>query len=95
MNEYGYTPLEKGQIRLREILPGEDSDPISCQLRTVSLQRSPAYAALSYTWSTGLADRSIFIDGRRVFVRENLEEALQEFRARPVWIIPKEGYQRV
>lgn len=88
MDAYEYTPLEQGYIRLLKILPGEDSEPVSCKLVTVSLTEEPEYAALSYTWGIGAADQIISINGRRLMVGRNLEDALREFRARPAWIIP-------
>ena len=48
----GFYPPLLGQrdIRLLEVLPGDDSDVVVTSLVTVSLDSKPTYAALSYAW---------------------------------------------
>jgi hypothetical protein len=45
-----YQPLEEGQSRVMELLPGHKSAPLQCVLRPISLNTRPQYEALSYTW---------------------------------------------
>ena len=48
---YQYCSLPSSlAIRLIELLPGEDSDPICCSLSTVNLEDAPLFEALSYVW---------------------------------------------
>ncbi|KAE9365056.1 HET-domain-containing protein, partial [Stipitochalara longipes BDJ] len=46
--------------RLIELLPGKESDPISCSLRPVNLEDAQPFEALSYVWGDGRSMRSIF-----------------------------------
>jgi hypothetical protein len=52
MDNYRYTPLQPGEIRLVELFPGQFDDPIVVELSHESLLRygSPKYEALSYAW---------------------------------------------
>ncbi|CZR61365.1 uncharacterized protein PAC_11261 [Phialocephala subalpina] len=98
MEEYVYTPLQDGQIRLLEILPGEPEDPLQCHLRIVPLgdKDSPLhYAAVSYTWGDDMSDRPITVDGRKLSVKPNLEAALLEFRREPPRLKADPGLDRV
>lgn len=83
MEAYRYSLLGDNEIRLLEILPGTKSN-ISLLKQHVSLDDPPQYAALSYTWGTDPAARTVFVDGKIPNVTPNLEAALHEFRARPV-----------
>ncbi|KIM94107.1 hypothetical protein OIDMADRAFT_136646, partial [Oidiodendron maius Zn] len=80
--EYIYTPLEDNHVRLLEILPGNDKDPIQCRFHIVSRDELDAlpYGALSYTWGTTKPDKRIFIDGKFVLITSNLEDALIAIR---------------
>lgn len=88
--EYIYTPLEDNHVRLLEILPGNDKDPIQCRFHIVSRDELDAlpYGALSYTWGTTKPDKRIFIDGKFVLITSNLEDALFEFRRQPPELPP-------
>lgn len=67
---YDAVPLEHGtstNIRVIEILHnvnGEDPNLISCKLHTISLEDSPVYAALSYTWGSPDETKIILLDGQ-------------------------------
>jgi hypothetical protein len=84
--DYLYTPLKNCEIRVLEILPGSDEDIIQCRLHVVSLDDSEyqmptvPYSALSYTWGDDMIDRRVFVDGKAISVKPNLEAALLEFR---------------
>ncbi|KAI0131844.1 heterokaryon incompatibility protein-domain-containing protein [Xylariales sp. AK1849] len=78
------------QIRVLDILPGEEGSLIRCERRVVSLSAGPRYEALSYVWGdqTDLVD--IELSGRVFAVTRNLYVALCRLRlrsdVRPVWI---------
>jgi hypothetical protein len=93
MQSYKYPALKENEIRLLQILPGLDSEIVSCILTHVSLDDPPEYAALSYAWGEG-PSRSICVNGQNLLVTPNLEAALQEFRSRPVWFVPDREPQR-
>jgi hypothetical protein len=93
MQSYNYPALKENEIRLLQILPGLDSEIVSCILTHVSLDDPPEYAALSYTWGKA-PSRSICVNGQSLLVTPNLEAALQEFRSRPVWFVPDWEPQR-
>jgi Heterokaryon incompatibility protein (HET) len=91
--EFAYFPLESGQIRLVELLPGSRGSPIDCNLVHSSHQYdSEHYECLSYMWGSPLNPQSISMDGRIVHVRRNLRDALEAIRPeigvkpRRVWI---------
>jgi hypothetical protein len=67
---YEYETLGTGYIRILELLPSDNSKPISCHLHQVNLKSLPRYEALSYTWGTEKADCAISIDGKRFMVRQ-------------------------
>jgi len=56
-----------------------ESQVIYCHLMHLSLkdENAPKYAALSYTWGSEEQSNSIVLDGHRVYVRENLADALR------------------
>jgi hypothetical protein len=76
------------EIRLINLLPGEPSDPVRCQMLHVNLQDDPAYEAVSYTWATEDGDDSLskavyFVDSEQAApVTENCEAALRQLRKR-------------
>ncbi|KAF1980941.1 HET-domain-containing protein, partial [Aulographum hederae CBS 113979] len=71
-------------IRLLQLLPGEDSSPINCTFRQVTLTSKsiPRFVALSYTWGAPPETKTILIDGIQFRVRENLFEFLLQARKR-------------
>ncbi|KAH7317593.1 heterokaryon incompatibility protein-domain-containing protein [Rhexocercosporidium sp. MPI-PUGE-AT-0058] len=95
MEPYQYTPLEQGQIRLLQILPGLEANLVFCQLFTVSFDNIPEYTALSYAWGTGAADKTIIVDGKVLSIGTNLDDSLRELRSRPVWTGLDRGPRRI
>src|ERR1700755_1266522 len=83
---------KRNEIRLVELLPGEDDDPISCIFHRHILRGSDfKYVALSYTWGESDSPTyKIFIDGMPFNARQNLWYFLQERRRQgrfdPIWI---------
>lgn len=58
--------------------PGsDDRNTICCSLQHASLQESPRYTALSYTWGDPSVKAAITLDGQRIQVTRNLELALR------------------
>jgi len=83
VHEKIYTPLDRGrrEIRVVRIAPGVDpSFDISCELAVVSLDSSPSYTALSYTWGNPKDTLPITLNGHRFDVTRNLKRALQRLR---------------
>lgn len=79
--EYGYTRLEKGQIRLVMLLPAmRTEDEIIARVQPVSLEDKPKYDALCYTWGdmTRRDGPNVFIAGAPFSVMNNLANILRE-----------------
>jgi hypothetical protein len=70
-------PLPPDHIRLLHIEAGVDDSPIRCRLVTTSLEASPPYEALSYTWGSIEQDSTITCDDIPLFVTQNLYDAIQ------------------
>jgi hypothetical protein len=82
---YEYRPLKENEIRLLELIPGEESDStkpslITCRLSHYALDKLPPFETLSYCWGTSRSNRTILIDGKRLHIKPNLEAVLREFR---------------
>jgi hypothetical protein len=75
---YVYTPFRP--IRLIELLPGKDQNPLSCVIRHVDLSSLPKYEALSYVWGDESNKVTILCDGAEVSITRNLAAALRRFR---------------
>jgi hypothetical protein len=63
-----------------DLLPGEYSDPIECELRIVNIHDAPEYTALSYVWGTDSASQMIQVDGANRLITPNLELVLRHIR---------------
>ncbi|KAH6512285.1 hypothetical protein HBI81_231520 [Parastagonospora nodorum] len=64
-------------------------DPIKCTFSLISLSNPPPFEALSYTWGSPEAERTIEVEGHEVSVTDNLYSALQHLRQgreRIMWI---------
>lgn len=75
-----WSPLQsdKEEIRLLILKGAQDlTDPITCDLKTVSLQDEPEYEALSYVWGACSQNRSIQLSGANHPVTDNLFYALR------------------
>src|SRR6266550_313195 len=88
---YGYTALGAPDgVRLLEILPGEASSPMSCDIFHTSLSTHPQYEALSYAWGNPDFSHIISVNSSCLAVSTNLHEALQRLRLplekRTMWI---------
>jgi hypothetical protein len=90
---FAYSQLSKDdlEIRLLELLPGSQNDPIECTLSTTTLQNKSSFEALSYTWGNPQGPQgSITVDGVQMLVSQNLFDALFHLRVntkpRTLWI---------
>lgn len=95
MDLYQYDLLDLGRpaIRLVRLLPGSDSDQITCELFQAFLNQEDdiiPYEALSYTWGSAEAPKHIIVNGKILVVTKNLHQALQQLRRevhdRILWI---------
>lgn len=84
MTQFRYEPLcldpQKDQIRVIELLPGNDTSPIQCNILEASLAKPPAYEALSYRWGEEKSVPHIFVHGNNFEVTANLYSALWHLR---------------
>ncbi|KAK0610783.1 heterokaryon incompatibility protein-domain-containing protein [Immersiella caudata] len=80
----------KQQIRLLTVSPGQGEDTIVCCLRTVDVEGTGEYEALSYAWGTASSGHSISVNSHNFEVGDNLFYALSHLRLqdtdRVLWI---------
>ena len=78
-----YSPLlSQRDIRLLEIMPGDDDDDvIVTTMVTVSLDSELTYAALSYAWGDATQTSIIECNGKSISITTSLAEALKAFRS--------------
>lgn len=71
-------------IRLLQIRPGRESEPICCRFLTCSLDASdiPPYQALSYCWGTTASTETIYVGGVEAKITPNLHSAVLQLRSR-------------
>ncbi len=87
-----YKPLSiaKQEIRLIVLKPTEDdAEVLRCSLKHFAHAQAPEYVALSYCWGDSTKKLAIWIDGRCIYVNENLGEALYVLRGqgfRRLWV---------
>nr|KAK5436981.1 hypothetical protein LTR18_009346 [Exophiala xenobiotica] len=84
---YRYEPLDaRTSIRLLDLLPGSETDPVHIVLRQVELPEDSdiamTYTALSYTWGPPDPVFLIYIEGKSYQARANLLGALKHLRDR-------------
>ncbi|KIV79714.1 hypothetical protein PV11_07260 [Exophiala sideris] len=82
---YARTPLRGLRtIRLLELAPGKQNDPIICGLRCVELDEFPPYESLSYEWHPEELPGTVTIhcEGHAIKVTANLHAALCALRQR-------------
>lgn len=76
-----YLPLIDGHIiRLLELQPGAQNDPVVIRLFLVELEHAPDYDALSYVWGDTKTTLPITCNGRPFGVTVNLNAALVRLR---------------
>lgn len=85
--EFRDLELDRQQIRLFHLQPGEFHDPISGMLSIAYLEDGPKYEALSYVWGDPNVCMNISLDGHDVPVTTNLWAALRRCKSQAV-VIP-------
>ena len=88
---YRYKPLLTPlQIRLVDILPGSDGQPLSCRIREVQVEDKHVYEALSYVWGDEKDKVAIQCEDANIYITQNLTAALRYFRhssePRTLWV---------
>jgi hypothetical protein len=78
-------------IRLIELEPDVDiSAPVHCRLRNARLNDNPKYSALSYVWGELTTESTVYINGVKTRVTDNLESAMRRIRdgttEQSIWI---------
>lgn len=77
---YKTLPDASDNLRLLIVHAGGMSEPIRCTLRIVSLHNKPSYDALSYIWGDSATTKPIEVDGFKIRITTNLEQALRHLR---------------
>ena len=89
---YQYRPLDtdRASIRLIKLQPGQTIDALHCEIEHVSLQDSPIYDALSYSWGISADDIDLISPEGSFKIRQSIEQALKQLRhpgtQRRLWI---------
>jgi hypothetical protein len=88
---YSLLSEERKEIRLLQISPSSElDDPIVCSFRTVELDHTPPYRALSYMWGDPTITEEITINNFPCQVTVNLFVALRRLRTfrfkSPFWV---------
>lgn len=71
---------EAREIRLIEIQPGKDGDPITARFIVTSLNSPVLYECLSYAWGDLELINSLEVDGQTLGIAANLHLALLNLR---------------
>jgi Heterokaryon incompatibility protein (HET) len=80
---YSALDRHKDTIRLLLVFPGEETDPIICDLHEVNLRDAVEFIALSYQWGPPDPSESVFFkNGGKTNVGMNLYHALIHLRSR-------------
>src|SRR5689334_12906861 len=86
---YG-TPLTGDSVRILQLHPGLDDEPICCTFTVVDLAEAEPFDALSYYWGKVAAKREITCNGQLFRPTENLYAAVQQLRlpsrVRYMWV---------
>lgn len=76
-----------GEIRVLEILPGEENSTVECRLHLANSRYLKDHTALSYCWGNSEKKSLIYINDCPVSILWNLEAALRELRRRNVSLV--------
>lgn len=77
---YSTLKVAAAEIRVLHLLPGNTRDPIRTAIRTVSLDDTPQFEALSYVWGSPRDKKQIYVEDQIFDVTINLEAALRALR---------------
>ncbi|KID81001.1 Heterokaryon incompatibility [Metarhizium guizhouense ARSEF 977] len=75
-----YGNLGERDVRLMVLCPGAASDPLVCYMKTVVLNKSLDFEALSYEWKESRGFANITCGQTKVPITQNLAAALRAFR---------------
>lgn len=78
---YEQLVLNKGAIRLAQVLPGAQSGVVRCELLNCTLDNCPPLAALSYTWDHDAQYENIECNGITMPIMTNPFPFLVQFRS--------------
>ncbi|KAJ4129750.1 hypothetical protein NW754_004034 [Fusarium falciforme] len=80
---YSLIPLEpkKREIRLLRLLPGGGDGPVKTDLIRESLDNSPDFSVLSYSWGPESDKVPITVQGMTVMITRNLHQCLLNLRS--------------
>jgi Heterokaryon incompatibility protein (HET) len=83
-------PLTEKLVRIVQLHPGIENEPISCSFAVVDLAQAGSFEALSYCWGSEAAEKPIFCNGKPFKPTKNLFAALKQLRSasrlRYIWI---------
>lgn len=87
---YSYKPLQPREIRLLDLEPGKETEPLRCQLHNVHLSDKLSYESLSYCWGLRSYEAEVGCDDGVIRVTRNLSSALRYLRCehapRRLWV---------
>ena len=82
--------LANDEFRVLNLLPGENDEPLRCELQTCSFADHPPFETISYVWSIKPDPVNLEVDGRIVVINEGLKDILRRIRqpstSRVLWI---------
>lgn len=78
---YTYKPLKLQQIRLLELLPGNEDDEIEGLVRHVSISEGPKFRAISYAWGPALKPFYLHTAEGNISLTSSLHAALKRLRS--------------
>jgi hypothetical protein len=75
--EYDAPPTARPVVRVLELFPGNESDPVEIAPKEEHLKENLRYEAISYCWGNPSGRSPIFCHGRLLLVPRKLEVALR------------------
>ena len=81
LKPYQYENLPtKTLVRVAELLPGKEGDPISCSIHVMDWSNPLEYEAVSYAWGDPSAIAPVICDGKTLEVTRSLYIGLTHLR---------------
>lgn len=77
---YVHSHIDADHIRLLNLQPSADGDPLQCTLQTVSILSPGQYEALSYCWGTGQQSEQLICQDSVISITPDLSDALKYLR---------------
>ncbi|KXL47731.1 hypothetical protein M433DRAFT_496498 [Acidomyces richmondensis BFW] len=82
---YKYQKLLPAQIGLLRVEEGCSDRDLRFSVKKFFQHLAPRYPAISYSWGSGTANKTVFLDDRKHMVRPNLWWCLYYLRKHPRW----------